>query len=119
MAAHGVIPSGPKTDQHFPFRLQELVHYLQYLRGVAEMLKSVHGDDNVGKFLSGRNKMTNILYSAIERLLSRRLQDLLTVVNADHPFGSASGDLYRVGSLAAAKIDDDFPLYPRGKVIAH
>lgn len=109
MTAQRVIPGWPETDEHLPFGLKERVHDTQDSRGVGEMLKGVHGNDNVRKLLRRSYEQTSILNTRNERPLSCCLEKVLTDVNTDHPLGPSSSHLYGFSSFAAAEVDDNFP----------
>src|SRR5712692_5590055 len=90
MTSQWVIPGWPEADEHLSCWLQERVHDTQDSRGVGEMLKRVHGNDNVRKLLRRRYEETSILNTRTERLLSGCLENVLTDINTDHPLGPFS-----------------------------
>ena len=109
MTAQWVIPGWPEADEHLACRLQERVHDTQDSCGVAEMLKGVHGNDDVGKLLRRRYKETSILNTITDRPLSCCFENVLTDINTDHPLGPSSSHLYGFSSFATTEVDDNFP----------
>ncbi|SRR6266849_11148302 len=109
MTAQWVIPGWPEADEHLARWLQQVIHNAQDFRGVGKMLEGVHGNDNVRKFVRRRYEETSILNTRTERLLSCCTQNVLTVINTDHPLGPFSSHLHGVRSFTTAEVDDNFP----------
>lgn len=76
------------------------------------MLEGVHRDDNICPLICRRHEGTGILNPGPERCLSCYLENLLTYINTDDAFGSPTGHLYGVRSLATTEVDDHFPGNP-------
>ncbi len=119
MTAQWVIPGWPEADEHLACWLQERVHDTQDSRGVGEMLKGVHGNDNIRTLLRRRYEETSILNTRTERLLSCCLENVLTDINTDHSLGPSSSHLYGISSFATAEVDDNFPCNLGEEFIPH
>jgi hypothetical protein len=78
-------------------------------RRVGELLKGVHGNDNVRKLLRLRYEETSILNSRAHRLLSCYLESVLAEINTDHAHGPSSSHVYGISSFDTALVDDNCP----------
>jgi len=119
MSAQWVIPGWPETDEHFTCRPQEGVHDTQYPGWVGEMLKRVHGNDNVRKLFRRRCEEARILNTSGECLLSCRFEDVPADIDAGHAPGPFCSHFNRIGSVATAEVDDTLPDNPGKEIGPH
>jgi len=70
------------------------------------MLKRIQRNDNVRYFVRRRYEEASILNTRTKRLLSCRLENVLTDINTDYQLCPSSGHFYGLSAFATAEIND-------------
>src|SRR6266480_2297582 len=119
MSAQWVIPSWPETDEHFTRWLQERVQNTQDSGGILEMLKGVHGNDDVCRLVRRRCEKASILNACSQRFFSSCFENIRTDINTSDPLGPFPSYFNGMSHFATAEVDDYFPCNLGKKLSAH
>src|SRR5882762_1381805 len=119
MSAQWVIPGWPETEEHFTCWLQERVQNAQGSGRVVEMLKGVHGNDDVCRLVCRKCEETSILNACRQRFLSSCFENIRTDINTSDPLSPFPGYFNGISPFAAAEVDDHFPCNLGKEVSAH